>query len=80
MIFRGLGSGIQVLRRRFSDSLDDARVGDGRNGFLDSLHLDLVEPVVAKVEPVAEGMLAFLQIQVVQRCRAGIAVIRLPFI
>ena len=67
---------IGILRRRFAHPLDDARVGDGRDGLLDPLDLNLMIPVVAEVEPVAEDTIR-LQIQVVQLCRARVSI---PFL
>src|SRR5262249_48042320 len=62
------GSFIEILGRRFPNALDDARVGDGRDGLLDPLNLNLMIPVVAEVEPVTENT-SRLQAQVVQlRC------------
>ena len=42
-----------------------ARAGHGQSGLLDSIHLHLMKPVVAKVEPVTEDAFLF-QIRVVQ--------------
>ncbi len=54
-----------VLERCLAEPLDDARAGHGQSGLLDSIHLHLMKPVVAKVEPVTEDAFLF-QIQVVQ--------------
>src|SRR5438105_1768021 len=70
---------IEILRRRFANALDDARVGDGRNGLLDPLHLDLMKPFVAEVEQVTEDAIR-LQIEVVQRGRARVSVPFLAFL
>ncbi len=45
--------------------LDDARVGDGGNRLLDPLHLNLLKPVVAEVEPVTEDAMR-LKVEVVE--------------
>src|SRR4051794_39982004 len=55
---------VEVLRRRFAHSLDDARVGDSWDGLLDPVDVDLMKPVVAEVEPVTEDTTR-LQIQVI---------------
>src|ERR1700722_12096951 len=68
---------VAILWRRFAHAPDDTRVGDGRNGLLDPLHLDLMKPVVAEVEPVSEDTFRF-KIQLVQRCRACVSVLFLP--
>src|SRR5262249_49075052 len=43
-----------MLRWRLTHAFDNSRVGDGQDGLFDSLKLNLVKPVVAKIEPVAE--------------------------
>ena len=63
---------VAMLRRRLAHSLDDARVGDRRDRFLDPVDLNVMKPVVAEVESVAEDTTR-LQIQVVQLRLRGIA-------
>ncbi len=70
---------VAILRRRFAHPLDDTRVSDGRDGFLDPINLNLMIPVVVEVEPVTEDT-PRLQIQVVQLCRAGVSIPFLPWI
>lgn len=55
---------VGVLRRRFTQPLDHAGVGDGRNGSLDPINLNLMIPIVPEVEPVSEDSFRF-QIQIV---------------
>lgn len=62
----------RVLRRRFSHAPDHTRIGHGGNGFVDAFHLDLMEPVIAEVKPVAKRPVQ-LQLQVVQRSGARVA-------
>src|SRR5260370_12909581 len=63
---------IRILRRRFADALDDARVNNSRDGLLDPFHLNLMKPVVAEVEPVTEDRIG-LQMQVVKPCRPRVS-------
>ena len=72
---------LTILRWRFAYPLDDARVGDRGDGLINPVHLDLMIPVVAEVEPIAEHALYF-QVQFVQRGRASVAAsfsLREPF-
>ncbi len=57
-------SRLRILRRRLAHPLDDARIRDRRDGFLDPFNLDLMEPFVAKIESVSENAIR-LQIQVI---------------
>src|SRR5579859_7993909 len=50
---------LTILRRRFAHPLDDARVADARDGLLDPIHVNLMKPVVAEVEPVTKNTLPF---------------------
>lgn len=45
---------LQILRRRFAHAASHARIGYGRDRLLDLVHLDLVKPIVAEIEPVTE--------------------------
>src|SRR5262249_51958978 len=71
------GSFVRILRRRFADAPDDARVRDSRDGLLDPLNLNLMKPVVAQVEPVTEHALR-RQAQVIQLGRACVSRPLLP--
>ena len=64
--------GIRVLRRRFSHAARYAWIGHGRNGLVDTFHLDLMKPIVAKVKPVAKHSFG-LQLQIVELRRTGVA-------
>ena len=70
---------VAILRRRFAHALDDTRVGDRRDGLVNPVHLHLMIPVVAKVEPVPEGT-TMRQIQVVQLGRACVSISLLPLV
>src|SRR5207244_4003636 len=56
---------VAILRWRLAYPLDDAWIGDGRDGLLDPLYLNLMIPFVAEVEPITKDTIR-LQVQVRQ--------------
>ncbi|MEI8256687.1 MAG: hypothetical protein WCJ30_13515, partial [Deltaproteobacteria bacterium] len=69
--FRTAGLVVRVLRRRLADLLYDPWPQLRHVGSADLHDVDDMLPVVAEIEPIAEGV-ALRQPEAVDRCRAGI--------